>query len=457
MLPQSQYLSLEEIKHLVEQNGFDKLLTTHLSQLTSDQRSELIDIAFERQYWEIVALLQTIGNDFIYREYNVDYENINNTLTDLEGLRDILPVKDVSSGHLLFKQRKKDNIFYMENKTPKPSPYFVPLIGFQNQIKVEHEYSLLFPPAKCTLMRKRNMHTTDEMAIMEWILQMCKAVQYLHQQGFVHANLKPSYFLCYDTDNGEVIRLFGTWMSIEMDGEENDPYGTIGFMSPEVHNRLDKGIIYRETVDVFSLGVTIINLFYGKQIHYDYQKPHYFYYEALKILQHVSALSIIRRPRIPRKLFTQVSNLILSMTKEKPEERPKLEQVIDCVQKILSQIKSEPKSCSTIGFYDCTFEFQNSDSAFEKGVVNYLQGHFRSSIYYFSSLLETHKSTGIQMLLANSFLNIGNFSQYFNQIEGILEKDQYCKSAYIHKILYFVSCGKLKEAQEVGVLNMVKN
>jgi serine/threonine protein kinase len=95
----------------------------------------------------------------------------------------------------------------------------------------------------------------EETAAM-YVLQLVKAVAYLHSNGIMHRDIKLEN--CAVSDNCELKLIdFG---SATTEQESGDVYGTKGYLSPEQWNRQ----IYNNAVDVWAIGVCAYELVVGR-------------------------------------------------------------------------------------------------------------------------------------------------------------------------------------------------
>lgn len=95
-------------------------------------------------------------------------------------------------------------------------------------------------------------------------LQVCKAVQYAHQNLIVHLDLKPQNIIV--NEEGQIKLLdFGVSKILE-DSEENKGSFTLAYASPEQINKVDAGV----SSDIYSLGIILFELVCGFHPYQDF-------------------------------------------------------------------------------------------------------------------------------------------------------------------------------------------
>lgn len=91
--------------------------------------------------------------------------------------------------------------------------------------------------------------------ILDWVVEACRALQYLHNRGFVHADFKPQNVVVSSANSVKVLD-FGlsgvTGAGLLL--------GTPAYMAPE----LWAGTTADRRVDLYALGVTMYHLVYGR-------------------------------------------------------------------------------------------------------------------------------------------------------------------------------------------------
>lgn len=100
---------------------------------------------------------------------------------------------------------------------------------------------------------------------LETGIQLCEALQYLHDQGILHLDLKPSNILV-DQEKKPIVLDFN--LSLDRSGIECRTGGTLCYMSPEqrqvVFSRNGNVRLLDVRTDVFSIGVILFELFNGR-------------------------------------------------------------------------------------------------------------------------------------------------------------------------------------------------
>ena len=94
------------------------------------------------------------------------------------------------------------------------------------------------------------------------VIDIAKALKKLHECGVMHRDIKPSNIFLNNTDKNEgerIAKLGDFGCSIFIQDNMSDPIGTILYSSPEIHKNID----YNEKCDLWSLGITLHELFFG--------------------------------------------------------------------------------------------------------------------------------------------------------------------------------------------------
>jgi len=177
-----------------------------------------------------------------------------------------------------------------------------------NKIWIEMEYcsggSLLDIMARC----KKTLH---EQEIKEVVKQALQALSYLHNQRRIHRDIKCGNLML--NDEGQ-LKLGDFGVSAQLNDTEGCRRTTIGspyWMAPEMITQEDAG--YNEKVDIWSLGITIIEMAQGRPPLYD----------------HLPLSALFRIPTGPPPTFTSpeeytpaLNSFLAACLIKEPDKRP---------------------------------------------------------------------------------------------------------------------------------------
>ncbi|GMT16187.1 hypothetical protein PFISCL1PPCAC_7484, partial [Pristionchus fissidentatus] len=121
-------------------------------------------------------------------------------------------------------------------------------LTFQNEMHLYVEMQLLRHSLRDWLTVNTLRRRTDK--FKSWFIQIVSAVEYMHEKGHIHRNLKPSNILFDDLNQ---IKLSDPGIAAKMNADnESDPTTTKKslYLAPEQHRSR-----YTSKVDIFSLGL----------------------------------------------------------------------------------------------------------------------------------------------------------------------------------------------------------
>ena len=109
-------------------------------------------------------------------------------------------------------------------------------------------------------MSKRGFALPEKRA-QELTYQLCQGVRYLHEFGIVHRDLKLENVMMTDRTEHAIPKIvdFGLAKIIGPNNTAQDPFGTLGYVAPEVLKKQP----YTFSCDVWSLGCIIYALLSG--------------------------------------------------------------------------------------------------------------------------------------------------------------------------------------------------
>ena len=93
------------------------------------------------------------------------------------------------------------------------------------------------------------------------VISIAKALKTLHDKGFIHRDIKPYniYFQNEVDENNRIIKLGDFGCAISIKENPSDSIGTFLYNAPEMVKDLE----YDEKVDLWSLGITLFQLYFG--------------------------------------------------------------------------------------------------------------------------------------------------------------------------------------------------
>ncbi|KAJ5077783.1 serine/threonine-protein kinase fray2 [Anaeramoeba ignava] len=160
----------------------------------------------------------------------------------------------------------------------------------------------------------------DEQIIATILKETLKGITYLHENGQIHRDIKASNLLI--KSNGQIkIADFGVAGTLFEKGKLTQDrrtfVGTPCWMSPEVIMGLQGGKGYNEKIDIWSLGITALELAYGK--------PPFSEHSSMKVL-----LMILDSPSptLSEKFSKPFQNFVKVCLYKDPEKRPSAQKLL---------------------------------------------------------------------------------------------------------------------------------
>jgi hypothetical protein len=182
------------------------------------------------------------------------------------------------------------------------------------------------------MLRERG--TIDWRTAAELMIQLCNAMSFVHQSGFVHRDLKPDNIFVCEVEGKLCSKIldFGLVGRMESTGDTEtvtgtrDLLGTILYMAPECFQKAQ----HQPSIDVYSLGCILYEMLTGTPP-FDGDSP-------IKIaFKHTSeevALLDVKIANTTERSY--LDSLIASACNKKPEQRPSCRQLAESLRSALA-------------------------------------------------------------------------------------------------------------------------
>lgn len=160
-------------------------------------------------------------------------------------------------------------------------------------------------------------HQLSQRQILELFHTVCQAVQYAHQRGVIHRDLKASNIIVTDDGQPHILdfglaKAFAEGDKGVMVSIDGDVTGTPAYMSPEqAGGHLDE---VDTRTDVYSLGVILFNVLTN-------QWPHDISGSRYEVLRSIQEQEPIRPSRVIPHFDTDIEAILLKTLAKKPSER----------------------------------------------------------------------------------------------------------------------------------------
>jgi serine/threonine protein kinase len=145
------------------------------------------------------------------------------------------------------------------------------LCNSENTVNLYRRYDnneyIIFELESCSqdlkgFMEENGELENDKNFFKKIILDIAKALKTIHDKGIMHRDIKPNnIFVKYEDEDEEkkIVKLGDFGCSVFIKDNTSESIGTLLYCAPEIH----KGVVYDEKCDLWSLGITLFELYFG--------------------------------------------------------------------------------------------------------------------------------------------------------------------------------------------------
>ena len=149
----------------------------------------------------------------------------------------------------------------------------------------------------------------------KWAMQIASGLHHLHKHGLVHRDLKSPNVLLFEREDVTKVCDFGCARPLDHTTVLSGMAGTYRWMAPEFHNKESQKINQR--CDVFSYGMVLYEIF-----------THTLPFTEAQGVDVPQKIHKGERPHIPQELQGYIKVLIQLCWKQKPNDRPTFERIL---------------------------------------------------------------------------------------------------------------------------------
>ena len=195
----------------------------------------------------------------------------------------------------------------------------------------------------------------EESELLDWFVQICLALKYMHKNNVIHRDIKPSNIFLMK-NNTIKIGDFGISKDISIFHKTRTIIGTPFYIAPEIIQKIP----YSFEADIWSLGVTFCHLM-SLEFPFDGDEPEEIYENILDLKKSKKILNEERtnyKQEILDKYSKDFLGLIDELMSIEPEKRPSAEQILE------KEIVNERMSL-------CLKKYNYDNSKAENDIQNY--------------------------------------------------------------------------------------
>ena len=238
----------------------------------------------------------------------------------------VVALKILNKAHLLKEKAETQLRREIEIQSELRHPNILRLYGFfydETRIYLILEYA---PGGELYKHLKDCGGTFEEPQVARYIQSLASALRHCHAKGVIHRDLKPENLLL-DGNNELKIADFGWSVHAVRSNRRTTMCGTLDFLAPE----MCEGREYDTTVDLWSLGVLLYEMLYGKP---PFEEP-----SESDTKKRITQVDIVFPNVAEHDVSARARHLIRSLLRRNPKKRLSLNHVL-CHQWILKHTRS---------------------------------------------------------------------------------------------------------------------
>ena len=170
----------------------------------------------------------------------------------------------------------------------------------------------------------------EENQILDWFIEICEAVRYIHEKNIIHRDLQPNNILL--TKNNQIkLTDFGIAKILDSEQQVKTKIGNDSYFSPEII----KGENYDFKTDIWNLGIILYEL---TQLKHPFEDVNISPQEKLKNIEEGKYFEFTNK-----KYNSKILELIQNLLSVNPNKRPDINKIIlECYSiKIKKNTKSD--------------------------------------------------------------------------------------------------------------------
>ena len=198
-----------------------------------------------------------------------------------------------------------------------PHPNILPLLGIAHS---SDGFSVYVCMALADMSLYQYLHTKRKQPSLQqgikWATQIAQGMHHIHQHGLAHRDLKSANILLFEKEDITKLCDFGSARVLEHTTTVTGMTGTYRWMAPEFNDKADTKVNQR--CDIFSYGMVLYEI-YTQEIPFSDDD------DDITVATNIRSG---KRPSVPSKVPQYVKKLLQSCWKNKPNDRPTFDGVL---------------------------------------------------------------------------------------------------------------------------------